>query len=442
MPLLGKVKNYIESQNLLSPNSIIIIGLSGGADSMALLSILTNLEYNCIAAHCNFHLRGEESNRDERFVEGYCQYKNIPYISTSFDTYAYMKEKSVSLEMAARELRYNWFETIKEEHNADYIAVGHHQDDSIETVLINLIRGTGIRGLTGIPPKNNQIVRPLLCLSRHEILDYLNENKIPFITDSTNAENIYTRNKIRLEIIPLLEKINPSAKEAISRTSEYLSEVETIYTEHVCNITNQVFDGRKIDIELLLKEKGAKTILFEILHPLGFNSDTINNIFNSISGLSGKTFYSDNFRLIKDRNFLIINEQTYTSDNTEYEVQFTNTYISNPIELRFSKHIKEDILEITRDKNTLYADLSKITYPLQIRKWKLGDKFVPLGMKGSKKLSDYFSDRKFSIVDKEDVWLLCSADNKIIWIIGERMDDRFKITEKTSDILKVNFSGK
>lgn len=437
MQILQKVQKYIGENELLTPEATVIVGLSGGRDSMALLDILIELGYNCIAAHCNFHLRGEESDRDEKFVSDYCLNRHIKLLSVSFDTYSYMEEKSISLEMAARELRYNWFSQIMKESSADYLAVAHHQDDSVETVLINLIRGTGIRGLTGIPAINGCVVRPLLCLSRDEITDYLSEQHIPFVEDSTNAEDQYLRNKIRLNIIPLIEEINPSFKSSVTRTSAILSEVERVYTSCINTEIHQLFDGERINIIGLLESKNAKTILFEILHSYGFNSDTILNIYSSMNALSGKHFYSSTFCLLKDRNYFILSPINDIA-MLKYVISENDNSILEPVKLRLKTISKDESFIINKNRNILYADKALLTFPLQIRKWEQGDKFYPLGMDGKqKKISDYFTDQKKSLLDKNNTWLLCTSDNKIIWVIGERTDDRFKITDKTDQILVI-----
>lgn len=442
MDTISKVNQYINDNHLLEDNSKIIVGVSGGADSMALLDILRKLGCECIAAHCNFHLRGEESNRDYRFVKDYCKEKDIPFLHVDFDTFGYMKHNSVSLEMAARELRYEWFEQVRISRNAHRIAVAHHQDDSIETVLINLIRGTGIKGLTGISCVNGNIIRPLLCLSRDEIIGYLSENKIDYVTDSTNNESEYVRNKIRLEVIPLLETINPSVKKSLHKTADNLLSAYKIYEGSVIDSKKRIFSDNKVNIDLLLQEEEPQTILYEILNPYGFNADTIQNIFISLNGISGKRFYSDEYTLLKDRNFLILSQNENSNNNEEiYYIQENILDIDFPVKLRLDTYKNTPSSEIEKQSNIIYLDLDKITYPLIIRRWKQGDKFVPFGMKGSKKLSDYFSDNKFSLVDKENVWLLCSND-EIIWIIGHRADNRFRINENTKQVLRVTYYKK
>lgn len=433
--IISKVKKYIQDNTLLTDKAKVIIGVSGGADSIALLNILHHLGYECIVAHCNFHLRGQESYRDEYFVEKVATKYKFKYASANFDTKKYIKEESISLEMAARELRYAWFEKIRKEYKAEKIAVAHHQDDSVETVLINLIRGTGIRGLKGIAPINGKVIRPLLCIFREDILEYLRINNMDFVEDSTNKEDIYTRNKIRLNVIPLLKTINPSVVQAIQKTSENLYHTENIFNSYVEKVRRKILSDNKIDINILLKEKEPKTILFEILFPYGFNASTVDNIFDSINGQPGKVFYSESYQLIKDREVFILELMNKEPDSI-YTLFEHETNVTEPINMTLETFRKTASFQLEHNPNVIYLDKGKLIYPLIIRKWKHGDKFIPFGMKGHKKVSDYFTDRKFSLIDKNNTWILCSGDD-IAWIIGERIDDRYKISNKTIEILKV-----
>ena len=441
--MLEKVKEYIHKENLIKDNTKVIVGLSGGMDSMVLLDILMLLGYRCMAAHCNFHLRGEESNRDETFVKKWCKSIDIPYTSINFDTNQYAVDRKISIEMAARELRYNWFETLRKHYQADYIAVAHHKDDSVETVLLNLIRGTGIKGLTGISAKNGYVVRPLLCISRSEIENYISERDIPYVTDSTNNEDLYLRNSLRLNVIPLLETLNPSVKETIYRTSRNVTEAEKVYSESIQRSIKEVFNNNKIDINKLRQTASPRSVLFELLAPYNFTPSTIEDISESIDSISGKIFFSDisanlnqkKYRLIKDRNsFLLDIVDEINNENETYIIEEGITEINIPINIK----IKElsSSADIVFNKHTIYIDVDKIKYPLVLRKWRSGDWFIPFGMKGRKKLSDYFTDCKFSLKDKEDAWLLASGDD-IVWIVGERNDDRFKITENTKQIISI-----
>lgn len=441
MTSVQKIKKFISENNLLTPKAKIIVGVSGGGDSVALLDILHHLGYECIVAHCNFHLRGEESFRDEYFVEKLATQYKLTYLVTHFDTKKHVENAGMSIEMAARELRYAWFEKVRKKYKAEAIAVAHHLDDSVETVLLNLIRGTGIRGLSGMLPKNGKIVRPLLAIYHEDVINYLREKDIAFVEDSTNAEDIYIRNKIRLNIIPLMETINPSVKQAISRSASNLYQAEEIYLAYIEKVKKKILIDDKISIEELLKQKQPKTILFEILNPYGFNSSTVDNIFDAINGQSGKTFYSNFHRIIKDREFLILEETPLIPNNKIFLITESDTELAEPVKLELTTLSRTPDFTIEKDNNVLYIDKTKVMFPLIIRKWAHGDWFKPLGMKGSKKLSDYFTDRKFSLSDKENTWLICSGED-IVWVIGERADDRFKITTQTKEIFKIQlFSG-
>ena len=299
-----------------------------------------------------------------------------------------------------------------------------------------MIRGTGIRSLTGIAPLNGYVIRPLLCIYRDDILAYLQKKELSFVEDSTNKEDIYTRNKIRLNVLPLLQTINPSVIQSISRTAENLTQTEKIYQSYIDKAKRAVFSDNIIDIDALLQQVEPKTILFEILFPLGFNTPTVDNIYESVNSQSGKVFFSTEYQLVKDRNTFIIQQIESQSDKI-YTLFEHETEIAEPLKLTIESFRKPKDFEIERNPNTIYIDKGKLSFPLIIRKWKKGDKFRPFGMKGHKKISDYFTDRKFSLIEKENIWLLCSVDD-IVWIIGERADDRFKITNKTIEVLKIN----
>lgn len=434
---ISKVKKYIQENMLLSAKAKVIVGVSGGADSVALLDILHDLGYECIVAHCNFHLRGQESYRDEYFVEKIAQEYGLEYVSANFDTKRYIIEESISLEMAARELRYAWFEKVRKKYKAERIAVAHHQDDSVETVLINLIRGTGIRGLTGIPPINGKVIRPLLSIYREDILQYISSKGLSFVEDSTNKEDLYVRNKIRLNVIPLLKEINPSAVQSIGKTSENLYQTEKLYANYLEEIKHKIFFDNKIDIKLLLEQKEPRTILFELLYPYGFNSSVVENIFDSAMSQPGKVFYSADYLLIKDREFFILQQREEQRDLI-YTLFDNETMLEEPLPLQIEEIQYTKDFRFEKDTNILYADRDKLAFPLIIRKWKQGDKFVPFGMKGRKKISDYFTDKKFNLIEKNAVWLLCYVED-IVWIIGERADDRFKVSDETRNILKITW---
>ena len=423
-----KIAQYIDNERLFPINARIIVALSGGADSVALLRILHTLGYDCEAAHCNFHLRGTESDRDEMFVRKLCKTMRTPLHTIDFATEQYAIEKKISIEMAARELRYQWFAEIKEKTKSNVIAVAHHQDDSVETVLLNLIRGTGINGLLGIRPKNGDIVRPLLCISRKEITDYLQNAGQEYMTDSTNLQDEYTRNKIRLNLLPLMQEINPLVKEHIIDTSNYLNDVNRIYNKGIEEGKQRVIEKGNIRIVPLLKEPSPEALLFEILYPLGFNAAQTKNILAMLEGQTGKQFISkDGWRVVKNRELLLIDKKE-KQENPPFCL------------IKEEKEYTKDFI-IPREKHIACFDTDKLIGEINLRKWQTGDIFIPFGMKGKKKVSDYLTDRKFSIIQKENQWVLCCGD-KIIWIVGERTDNRFRIDEKTKKVTVFKMSEK
>ena len=422
---INKVQRFIEQYDLLARSSKTLVALSGGADSVALLRILLSLGYACEAAHCNFGLRGKESDRDERFVRQLCDQLQVPLHVIHFDTAQVAAQQHISIEMAARKLRYGWFEDLRLQLNADAVAVAHHQDDSVETFLLNLLRGTGIHGLKGIRPKNGYIVRPLLCLNRQEIIDYLKELAQPYVTDSTNLQDEDTRNKIRLCLLPLMEEINPSVKNSILQTAKYLNDVSRVYDKGIEEGKSRVCIPGGIAIGALQKEPAPEALLFEILRPLGFNPSQTADVFHSLQGTPGRTFVSPSARLIKDRDFLF-----WESSREE---------TGKPV-LTLKEHDYTPDFVIPRSKDIACLDAGKLHRPLTLRKWKQGDTFVPFGMKGTKKVSDYLTDRKFSLLQKERQWVLCSGDD-IVWLVGERSDNRFRVDENTRKVLCVRIIG-
>lgn len=429
-----QVQKYISHHKLLTKQSKVLVGLSGGPDSMVLIHILMRLGYECIAAHCNFHLRGEDSDNDAAFVSKWCRENNIPLFAINFNTHSYAASKKISIEMAARELRYNWFERLRADQNADAIAIGHHKDDSVETVLINLIRGTGIKGLTGIPIINKHIVRPLLSVSRREIMEYLSLNEVPYVIDHTNEEEMYIRNTLRLSVLPILGKINPSVKDSINTTSRNLREVEKIYDGYIKNAIKTVLIDNLIDIAKLEKTYSPQSLLFEILSPLGFTPSVIEDISNNLDSTPGKIYLSVDYRVLKDRDYLVISKNNAENHGEkEYLIYPETKKIDEPFKLILKKEEYSPLFEIKKETAVLHADFDKLSFPLILRKWRKGDWFVPFGMKGKKKLSDFFTDNKFSLFEKEEAWILLSGDD-IVWIVNHRSDNRFKIDEATKTV--------
>ena len=423
-----RIQHFIEERNLFALNDKVLVALSGGADSVALFRVLTDLGYKCECAHCNFHLRGEESDRDENFVRALCNEIHIPLHIKHFDTEFYAKEKQISIEMAARELRYDWFEELRKETGATVIAVAHHRDDSVETFLLNLIRGTGINGLKGIQAKNRYIVRPLLETSREDILNYLDYLKQDYVTDSTNLQDEYLRNKIRLNLLPIMKEMNPSIMESIQETSQKLSEVANIYNqnrkENLKTSIQTTKEGDSLHIQTILEDSAPLSLLHEWLSPVGFNPSQIKDIHQSLKkNQSGKRFISNDWEVLRDREHLILQHKQKEENVPEIDI--------------VTMEINNDFI-LLKDKNIAFLDADKVVLPLEIRKWKKGDKFVPFGMKGQKKVSDYLTDKKYSLFQKEKQYVACS-EGKIVWLIGERTDDCFKITEKSKRavILKI-----
>lgn len=434
-----RVKYFISSEIKIEQDKLLLIGLSGGADSVALLDILVTLGYRCIACHCNFQLRGDEAERDMNFARNIADELNVSFRCIRFNTIEYASEKHISIEMACRELRYEWFEEQRKECEASAIAIAHHRDDSVETVLLNLIRGTGISGLTGIHPVNGHIIRPLLCLSRKEIEGYLLSRNLKYITDSTNIEDIYVRNKIRLQVLPLLENMNPSIYEALERTASNLYETEQLYRSaldmYIPKISELKGDELYISIPELLASPASRTLLFEIIRPFGFQPFQLDDILKTATGISGKYFISPTHLLLKDRDFFIVKEKLTVEDNIIAIPEDAET-VSYPVKLSISKKSRTSDYIIPKDSSIAAFDADKVKFPIIVRSWKEGDRFIPFGMKGSRKLSDYFKDRKFTLYQKQAAYVLISGD-EIIWLIGERISDKFKIGEKTSRILEI-----
>jgi tRNA(Ile)-lysidine synthase len=423
MMLTRSFNRFIEQENLFGGDELLIVALSGGADSVALLRLLVSSGYSCEAAHCNFHLRGAESDRDELFVTELCQALGVKLHTVHFDTAGYAAEHKLSIEMAARELRYEWFEKLRCERGAEHIAVAHHKDDSVETILLNLIRGTGIAGLTGIRPKNGRIVRPLLCASRADIIEYLSSIGQSYVTDSTNMVDEYTRNKIRLNIIPLLQEINPAVKDSIVGCGNSVNEALIVYKHAIAEERQRIMTDGNIDIEKLMTEPSPRALLHEILYPLGFNPRQIGDIFASLCGQAGRQFHSaDGWRAIKDRTLLLLtkeNDDEPMPEIVKREIERTADY------------------RIPRDRNIFVADADKLEGELTLRHWQNGDWFVPFGMKGRKLVSDYMTDRKFTLAQKESQWILCCGE-KIAWLVGERSDNRFRVDEDTRSIVEIS----
>ena len=441
-PLVQQIERFIENERLLDRSLPVIVGVSGGADSVALLHILNRLGYSCIACHCNFNLRGDESLRDFEFTRRIAEEWGIPFETVSFDTLDYARTNGLSVEMACRRLRYDWFEERRKKYGAQAIAVAHHRDDSAETLLLNLIRGTGIAGLTSMRPRNGFVVRPLLPVTRKDIEAYLSGEGLDYVVDHTNLEPVYVRNKIRLQVLPLLRTINPSVDTAIYSSMQNLREVDRVYRAAIEHQKKELlrYEDNCIHIPIagLLALPSPKAFLFELLSPCGFVSEQIDEVLSACDGMSGKMFLSREYRLVKDRDFLILERQETDSEGDIVVRIETWQECATLLQGRLSYRCIDNVnYKLPRDKSYACFDLDKLSLPLVVRHWKAGDRFVPFGMKGSRKLSDYFSDRKYSLIDKSNALLLCSGDT-ILWILGERVAEGYRINSDTRRIVEFN----
>ena len=445
MKIEHQVQSFIIQHGLLEPGAKVLVALSGGADSVALLRILLRLGYGCYAVHCNFHLRGEESNRDEAFVAELCRSLGVSFEVLHFDTEAYASEQKVSIEMAARELRYREFERIREARSLSAIVVAHHQDDAVETLLLNLIRGAGINGLTGMRVKNGYVVRPLLCLSREEILEYLDRLGQSYVTDSTNLTDEYARNKVRLGLIPLMQQINGAAKENIAQAATHLADAATLYNRAIadasCRIVIPVDSGIDVDIQALMACEVPQAQLFEILHPYGFNSRQIADIFRSLTGEAGRMFYAQVYVALKDRNLLCVRPYDKSVNLDKFYTLPEEGVLELPdgTSLTVSRIMPDASWQVPRDNNVCVIDASRLHHPLTIRRPQEGDRMQPFGMKGSKLLSDLYTDLKINRIERERQWLLCQ-ENDVLWAVGLRTSEKCRLHGNEKEVLVISYN--
>lgn len=435
MQFTDKVKEFISSNALLEDGAHVIVGLSGGADSTALLLVLLRLGYKCTAVHCNFHLRGTESDRDQQFVTDLCKKLGVELKVCSYDTQSYARQNGISIEMAARELRYADFERIMNDTGADAVCIAHHRDDSVETVLLNLIRGTGIKGLTGIKPRNGHIIRPLLCVSRQEIEDWLHKEGQPYITDSTNLETDYTRNKIRLQLLPLMRTINPDVDNAVTETAAHLHQSYAVYRNAMdqaeADIIKEADNGFTIDIPGLSKLPSAAAFLFEVLSPLGFNSTQIDSIASSAQARPGIQFRSATHLLVKDRDTFTVRPLGMNDESITVAIE-PGTTVNLPDGRTLRITTAPAGTPVSKEPDVATFDMSLFQGgTLTIRPWTAGDRFVPFGMRGSKLVSDFLTDIKVNSADRQNQ-LVASFNNDIVWVLGYRTDNRYRVTEQTS----------
>lgn len=432
--MLKQFQKHLENNFPYLYKSNILIACSGGLDSTVLAHLFQKLNLDFSLAHCNFALREKESDKDETFVKNLGSFLNCPVYTTKFKTTEYATKNKLSIQMAARELRYTWFEKVIKKHKLSYTLTAHHKDDVLETFIINFTRGTGLDGLTGIPEVNGNIIRPLLPFTRKEIQDYAEKNNILWREDESNSSTKYFRNKIRHQIVPILKELNPNFFKSFDNTLNNLQDSQILVQERIeelnKNLTHKKNDGTLIiSVPEILNLKNVKANIYEILKPFGFTN--WKDVKRILKAQSGKQLISKTHRLLKNRDELIISPIEKATDSI-YKIPKKAKSISEPIHLKFKD------LENPGDfsSNTVYLDKEKLNQTLYVRKWQKGDYFYPIGMNGKKKLSNFFKDSKMSLLEKEATWLLCDGDH-IIWIIGSRMDDRYKITPKTTTILEV-----
>ena len=441
-----KLLEYYNLQHLLyKPTDRILVAVSGGIDSVVLCYLLKQLGANFAIAHCNFQLRAEESDLDAVFVKGLAKELNVSHFTTKFDTQKLADEESTSIQIMARELRYDWLEDIRQAMNFDTIATAHHTNDSIETALYNLAKGSGIRGVRGILPKHDFIIHPLLFADKDMILEYANKHDIAYREDASNATDKYMRNKIRHQIIPVLKEINPSLEKTSRQTFNHLRDVETIYLWAINGIRQQIMSRNEqvttVDFKTLEYYPAKETILYELLRPFGFNSSQVMQLLNG--GKSGSQFISSSHRLIIDHQQYVIEplKDNQVDGQTEYLIDYNQEEIHLPKGKLQLTHLDQRPDQFPTATNIVCMDLTKLIFPLKLRRWKNGDQFQPFGMNGQhKKVQDYFSDKKLSILEKERIWLL-ESNGVICWIVDHRLDERFKVDETTNRVLVIKWTA-
>jgi tRNA(Ile)-lysidine synthase len=431
-----KFIDFIEQNNLFSQDSKILAAVSGGMDSVIMVHLLKSAGFHFGIAHCNFQLRDDESTGDEQFCLQLAQQLDVKFHTIRFDTLKHMADNKVSIQMAARTLRYQWFEQVRQQADYSVIALAHHQNDAIETILLNLTRGTGIAGLHGILPKNGMLVRPMLFLSRDDIRNLINEFKISYREDSSNTSVKYARNKIRLEVIPKLKELNPGLEQTFESNLKHFRELELLLDQRVAELKEKLLIAHKNEIHILLDDiktlQPQRLLLFNLLQEYGVNETIIDDLISSLDKHSGRFFEAGDFRLIVDREKLII---------TQKEIEAQQNVLINPLDReanygRYKLNILHDDspLIVKNNPMAISVDTDLLIYPLTLRRWQMGDHFSPLGMKGSKKVSDFFIDQKIPLHQKDEIPLVINGNGGIIWIGGYRLDDHYKVTNNTKKV--------
>ncbi|WP_140937449.1 tRNA lysidine(34) synthetase TilS [Sphingobacterium lumbrici] len=434
MELLDRFKDYCVENELFATSDKLLLAVSGGRDSMLMATLFLKAQINIEIAHCNFGLRGQESDGDEALVRDFAQRHKVPFHVKHFDTVSYAEMHKISIQMAARDLRYAWFEDLSRELSCRYIAIAQHKNDHIETVLLNLTRGTGLQGLQGIKSKRDNIIRPLLFLTAAEVTSAVEELKVPFRDDSSNFSTKYARNKIRLDIIPQFESLNTDFIDTMDKNIQRFQENYVLLQSFIDPLRSQLFEtdteGRwKIKKEDLSRQNIS--LLYALFEPFGFSKRTLEDLIQTLEAESGRIFESKEYQLLLDRTYVLLKKKDRLA--TELEVSEDATVINwldKTFEILLSEHT-----EICPDVQVAQIDYNRLIFPLKVRPWQEGDVFYPLGMRGKKKLSDYFVDRKISLFDKKAIPIWVNGNGDIIWISGYRLDDRYKITDNTQKVL-------
>ncbi|WP_347159788.1 tRNA lysidine(34) synthetase TilS [Pontibacter chitinilyticus] len=440
--MLQKVLGFIQAQQLCSPQSRILAAVSGGIDSVVLCEVLHQLKYDFAIAHCNFGLRAEEAEADQVFVKKLAKKYEVPFFTENFNTVAFAQQEKLSIQMAARTLRYQWFEQVRRQEGYDYIATAHHSNDTTETILLHLTKGTGIAGLHGIPPQNGAIIRPMLAVTKDDIYDFVTAQRLIWREDSSNETTKYQRNKIRHEVIPVLKEINPNLEKTMQHTAERVSHAEAIVAGYIENLRSQSItetaEAVYVSLEPLRQAKGLPVVLHELLRPYNFSYSVVLELVEALEGISGKEFLSPTHTLVKDRDQLVLTPRDLSSfgsilineGDTKAEagtVHFTIRYEA------------ADTYKLNTKPYVAALDADQLRFPLKVRAWQEGDWFVPLGMNGKKKISDFLIDRKVPANLKSQILVLVS-NQSIAWVVGQRPDNRFKVTEKTTRVVEIGMN--
>ena len=443
MPSLLKLfTDHVEKERLFDRSDKVLLAVSGGIDSVVMADLFSKAGYTFGIAHCNFQLRGKDSDSDEAFVQSLAEYYHVPIHRITFDTLAFAKSNKLSVEEAARKLRYDFFDDTIQNNDYQFVATAHHLNDSIETFFINLIRGTGIAGLHGIVPKNGKIVRPLLPFTRQEITQYASENSLQYHEDYTNHETVFLRNKIRHKLVPLLKQISPQIEQTMRQNLLNIAEAECVFRSSIAEKQQQLFqhDGEKIIISknIIRGLTPRNTYMFELLRPYGFNPTTVSVLLSALDN-TGKSVFSKTHMALVGHNDIIISPIENVPSAMELSIPEGVEIVSNPIKLSFGQIEAKSLTDLHTTDTTIIVDSAKLKYPLVLRKWQANDRFRPFGMKGTRKVSDFFKDNHLTRLEKNEKWLLCNANGQIIWIVGMRMDDTFKVDKKTEHITIIQY---